>query len=238
VVHDPNLSAADESTAVDTEPTLFTSQFVDYMDLYAPSYMVVKYFDAHHDWFKRCAHPMTVELIGQNAYSLVIGHFSSFGYEIEPKIGLDLLPQEAGIYRIQTVPVPGYASIGYEVDFQAAMELVEMPFDEQSQRNGLKGLSIDQLTRVQWDLDLTVAICFPRFIQALPKSLVQNTGDRLLHQIVRQVSNRLTRKVQEDFCQTYGISVPKRPRKWFFQKSDTSDSKNLTASDGILQDDD
>lgn len=235
VVHDPNLSA-DESTTVDTEPTLFTSQFVDYMDLYAPSCTVVEYFDAHHAWFKRCAHPMKVELIGQNAYSLVIGSFSSFGYEIEPKIGLDLLPQESGIYRIQTVPVPDYESIGYEVDFQAAMELVEMPLDEQAARNGLKALSIDQMTRVQWDLDLKVALQFPRFIQALPRSLVQNTGDRLLRQIVRQVSNRLTRKVQEDFCQTYGISVPKRSRKWFFQKSDASESDIPTDSDWNLQD--
>jgi hypothetical protein len=76
------------------------------------------------------------------------------------------------------------------------------------------------MTRVEWQLDLTVSIHFPRFIQALPKSLIQSTGDRLLRQIVRQVSNRLTRKVLEDFHKTHGLPAPKLAKRWFFQKSD------------------
>lgn len=236
VVSDPNYSTPDEQTWPVSEPTQFHSQFIDCMELYADANTVAKYFDAHHDWFQRCAHPMKVESIGRNAYALVIGQFGSFGYEIEPKIGLDLLPQEEGIYRIETVPVPNYETAGYDVDFRAAMELVEMSPDQQIHQELLRSSTIDRITRVQWQLDLAVSIQFPRFIQALPNSLIQSTGDRLLRQIVRQVSNRLTRKVQEDFCKTHGILLPKRSRKWFFQRSE-SDGDSRWDSESEPQDD-
>lgn len=197
------------------EPTEFHSQFIDSMELYADARTVASYFDAHHDWFRRCAQPMAVEAIGQNSYALAIGRFGSFGYEVEPKIGLDLLPQEEGVYRIETVPVPDYHPAGYEVDFRAAMKLVEVVAAERVNCNSPK------ITQVQWQLDLTVQIQFPRFIQALPNALIQSTGDRLLRQVVRQVSRRLTRKVQEDFCNTYGVPLPKRPKHWFFHKAES-----------------
>jgi hypothetical protein len=75
----------------------------------------------------------------------------------------------------------------------------------------------DRLTRVQWDLDLTVSIQFPKFIQSLPPNLVLGTGEQLLKQIVRQVSRRLTHKVQEDFHTTRNLTFPKHSHKWFFQ---------------------
>jgi hypothetical protein len=66
---------------------------------------------------------------------------------------------------------------------------------------------------VEWELDLTVTVQFPRFIQRLSKSLVQTTGDRLLRQIVRQISRRLTYKVQEDFHFTLGLPMPQSAKK-------------------------
>ncbi|MDB9378687.1 DUF1997 domain-containing protein, partial [Nodularia sphaerocarpa] len=71
---------------------------------------------------------------------------------------------------------------------------------ENAQDNSNSGFS--EITRIEWELDLLVNLHFPKFIQRLPKSLVQSTGDRLLNQIVRQVSRRLTRKVQENFHQS------------------------------------
>lgn len=179
---------------------------------------VAQYLDQHHEWFRRCAQPMNVEPIGRNSYALLIGRFGSFGYEVEPKIGLNLLPQEEGVYRIETVPVPGYTATGYDVDFRAAMELVETPFEDAPDHHDRSVHPL--ITRVQWHLDLTVMIQFPRFIHALPKALIQSTGDRLLRQIVRQVSTRLTRKVLEDFHQTHGLPIPKRSHRWFFHKSE------------------
>jgi len=60
-----------------------------------------------------------------------------------------------------------------------------------------------------------VMVQFPRFIHALPMSLIETTGDRLLNQIVRQVSRRLTHKVQEDFHTSANLPFPKKHRKFW-----------------------
>jgi hypothetical protein len=197
------------------EPACFHGAFASCMEMYADAATVAAYLDAHQSWFPRCAQPMSAEQIGDNGYALTIGRFGSFGYEVEPKIGLHLLPQDHGIYRIQTIPVPNYTPPGYEVDFQAALQLVETELDATATAAFQRANHTlpTHLTRVEWELDLRVMIQFPRFIQALPKSLVQNTGDRLLNEIVRQVSRRLTYKVQEDFHTTTGIPFPRKPRK-------------------------
>ncbi len=177
--------------------TKFHGHYQDCMEMYAPRQTVAEYLDSHNSWFSRCAEPMTVQPLGENGYALVIGRFGAFGYEVEPKIGLELLAPEDGVYRILTIPVPGYRSPGYDVDYHSSLVLVE-------------NTSLGQLTQVQWELDLTVSIHFPKFIKRLPQSLIQSTGDRLLNQIIRQVSRRLTHKVQEDFHQSLGISFPKK----------------------------
>jgi hypothetical protein len=204
---------AKETTQQTAEPTSFHGTFSSYMEMYAEASRVAHYLDAHRSWFPRCAHPMQSEPIGENGYALTVGKFGSFGYEVEPKVGLDLLPQYEGIYRIETIPVPGYEPPGYEVDFQAAMQLVEADpepalFSAQNQK-----LLPPKMTRVEWELDLKVTVQFPRFIHALPTSMIQTTGDRLLNQIVRQVSRCLTHKVQEDFHQAIGVPFPKKRRK-------------------------
>jgi hypothetical protein len=206
------------SNRTEIEPTKFYSQFIDSMEMYANAKTVASYFDDHHAWFRRCAHPMKAEPIGQTGYALTIGQFGSYGFTIEPKIGLNLLPQEQSIYRIETIPVPGYNPTGYDVDFRAAMELIEFNSNELNQTRA-NGRNADTVTRVQWHLDLTVTIQFPRFIhRTLPKSLLQSTGDRVLGQIVRQVSHRLTRKVLEDFHTSSGRPIPKRSKRWFNRK--------------------
>jgi Protein of unknown function (DUF1997) len=196
--------------------TKFQSQFVDCMEMYTDAATVAHYLDHHEVWFRRCALPMVAEPLGKTGYVIVIGRFGSMGFEIEPKIGLNLLPQDGGVYRIETLPVPDYTPMGYDVDFRAAMELVEHPFTAaDGDFEGVANLP-SQITRVQWQLDLTVSIHFPKFIQALPTSLVQGTGDQLLRQIVRQISRRLMHKVQEDFHGSNQLPMPKQHRKWFF----------------------
>jgi hypothetical protein len=220
VISNPNTPMTEESPHSGIEPTKFHSHFVDSMEMQANVETVAKYFDDHHAWFRRCAHPMKVEPLGKNGYALVIGRFGSFGYEVEPRIGLDLLPQDQGIYRIETIPIPEYETFGYEVDFRAAMEFVEIGGDGSVTQPLPVATPSNNLTRVQWDLNLTVTIQFPRFIHKLPKSLIQTTGDRVLRQIVRQVSHRLTRKVLEDFHTTHGVAIPKHSKRWIFQKDE------------------
>ena len=75
--------------------------------------------------------------------------------------------------------------------------------------------SIEELTAVSWDLDLSVWIHLPKMITLLPDGLVQSSGDHLLRQIVRQISRRLTWKVQEDFHASHGLECPPRRRAAF-----------------------
>lgn len=188
------------------EPMCFRSHFEDCMELYADAATVANYLNAHQGWFRRCAHPMKAECLGDNGYALTIGRFGAFGYDVEPKIGVELLPPQESVYKMRTIPIPNYTAPGYEVDYQAALHLVEVPADESLLAPA------SALTRVEWELNLSVYIQFPRFIYKLQRSLLQGTGDRIIHQVVRGVSRRLTLKVQEDFHNQLGIPLHKSKR--------------------------
>lgn len=191
----------------------FQGNYIGHMEMYADAASVAEYLDAHQDWFHRCAKPMVVEPIGENGYGLTVGKFKSLNHEIEPKIGLHLLPQEEGVYRIETIPVPGYEPTGYDVDFQASMTLCEGAIDDLP-----KDISVDKSTHVEWELKLSTWVEVPRFVQVLPDNLVKASGDKLLNQIVRQVSKRLTRKVQTEFHSSMGLPIPCQQKKRFWQR--------------------
>ena len=149
--------------AIPHEPVGFTYRFTDTMSMGADLQTVGKYLDAHQGWFTRCAHPMQVNAIGQNGYGITIGKFGSFGYIVEPKVGLELLPQDSGVYRIRTITIPDYAPPGYEVNFNAQMRLLET----------VNGTTLG--TRVEWDLDLSVHISISQvYLQITKKSYSRN----------------------------------------------------------------
>ncbi len=173
--------------------TKFYGTYQDCMKMYATVEQVEEYFNAHASWFSRCAEPMKVNPLGENAYALAVGKFGAFGYDVEPKIGLELSVPQDRKYYIRTIPVPDYQAPGYEVDYKSSTQLIS---------------DVDGITRVEWELELVVELHFPRFIQRLPYSLIQSTGDRILNQIVRQISRRLTHKVQKDFYQSLNIPFP------------------------------
>lgn len=191
----------------------FQGNYVGHMEMYADAASVAQYLDAHHEWFHRCALPMTVEAIGENGYGLTVGKFKSLNHEVEPKIGLHLLPQEGGVYRIETIPVPGYEPAGYEVDFKASMTLCEGAAEDLP-----KDLPIETTTHVEWELSLSTWVEVPRFIQVLPDNLVKASGDKLLNQIVRQVSKRLTKKVQREFHTALNLPIPAENKRRFWQR--------------------
>nr|WP_259701897.1 MULTISPECIES: DUF1997 domain-containing protein [unclassified Synechococcus] len=206
----PNLSAAATTaplrSGADTRVRCYSSQFTDLMEMAAPATVVGDYLDHHDGWFRRCAAPMRVLALGHNSYALTLGRFGNFGFEVEPTIALELLPQSEGVYRIGTVPLaddaPSRQQV-YDVDFNASLRLESW--------NGELGPA----TQVCWDLDLRVWIRLPAVIGLLPESLVQSSGDHLLRQIVRQVSRKLTWKVQEDFHATHDLVCPPRRRAAF-----------------------
>lgn len=199
----------------------FQGNYIGHMEMYADAASVAKYLDAHQEWFHRCAKPMTVESIGDHGYALTVGKFKTLNHEIEPKIGLHLLPQDEGVYRIETISVPGYDPVGYDVDFKASMTLCEGSLEDLPERlpeNLSADLSIDKTTHVEWELSLSTRVELPRFVQVLPDNLVKASGDQLLNQIVRQVSKRLTRKVQKEFHTSLGLPVPCENKRRFWQR--------------------
>jgi hypothetical protein len=205
---EPTGTALPLRHADDPRVRRYRSCFADIMEMRAPSEPVATYLDSHGGWFRRCASPMTVTPLGANGYCLTLGRFGNFGFEVEPTIGLELLPQSEGVYRIVTVPV-GAAGVDtgldglYDVDFQASLRLD--PSEAQD----------EALTLVRWELDLSVWIRLPGVITLLPENLVQSSGEHLLRQIVRQISRRLTWKVQEDFHASHDLPCPPRRRAQF-----------------------
>lgn len=198
----------------EVEPTWFKAEFTDFMDLYADLDTVAKYFAAHRVWFPRCAHPMQARPICENGYDLLIGRFGNFGYKVEVRIGLDLVPPDAdGVYKIVTIPLDDYTPPGYLVDFRSTMILEEKPSSELGFPDEIMASLSNTITRAQWHLDLATAIKFPRFIRAMPQNLIQSAGDKLLVQIVRQFSRRLTYKTQMDFHTAHNITFPIKCKK-------------------------
>lgn len=184
--------------------TIFRNEFIGLMDLFADRQTVMNYLDCHQGWFCRCARPFQADPIGENGYAIGVGQLGAFGFKVDPRVGLHLLPQDGGVYRILTIPIPDQAPQGYEVDFQAEMRLKEdeVPSEYES--------PLELMTRVEWNLLLTVSLRFPPFIHRLSPETIQSTGDKILAMIVRRVSNSLTKKVQLDFHRTHGIEVPKK----------------------------
>ncbi|MEA5464434.1 DUF1997 domain-containing protein [Leptothoe sp. PORK10 BA2] len=200
---EPSTNAGSENLQT-PDIIVFEGYYVGNMEMFADIDTVANYLDSHQGWFSRCAQPMDVKPIGHNGYAISLGRFGSLNFQVQPKIGLHLLPQNEGVYRIETIPVPGHEPEGYDVDFKAAMSLAEKQLQE---------LPVEQATHVQWELNLQTKVQMPKFIQALPQSLVKASGDRLLNQIVKQISKRLTRKVQEDFHTMMNLPLPGRSRR-------------------------
>ena len=196
----------------------YASAFSDLMEMRAPAPVVAGYLNEHQGWFQCCASPMDVTPLGERGYVLSLGRFGNFGFEVEPTIGLELLPEANGVYSIITVPLPSRdpALVGvYDVDFNASLELDEVG---QKESQELSHEDVDRLmahTLVRWQLDLAVWVRLPSMLTLLPDGLLQTSGDHLLRQIVRQISRRLTWKVQEDFHARHGIPCPPRRRAQF-----------------------
>lgn len=192
---------------------VFKVSFNGRMDMHSDLDTVAKYLDAHEGWFCRCAQPMKVEPVADNGYILTVGRFGSFGYEVEPKIAVVLNPPVDRVYLMQTIPLAD-CDEGYEVNYRAKMKLQELAADAcQPPSKGLfnQQTNIPQrITEVSWGLDLQVKVEFPQFISKLSPNLIQATGDRLLAQIVRQISPRLTYKVQQDFHHSHNLSLPSK----------------------------
>ncbi len=221
-IEDNQLSEVLEAT-----PVHFKTQFAGYMEMYSDAETVANYLNAHQGWFCRCAAPMKTEAIGNNGYILTVGRFGSFGYDVEPKLAVVLEPAVNDIYWMHSIPIPDEPYLGYEVDYQASMTIKEIPANlgGVGLAKAFKKQNISQIpekiTKVEWHLAMDVAVQFPKFIHKLPSSMIQKTGDRLLTQIVRQISPRLSYKVQQDFHEGQELPIPPKSSR-HLEKIETS----------------
>ncbi|MGF1540229.1 MAG: DUF1997 domain-containing protein [Pleurocapsa sp.] len=210
---------------------IFQANFIGSMDMFSNIDTVANYLNAHQGWFCRCARPMKVEPLGNNGYTLIVGRFGSFGYEVEPKIAVVLNPPEDRIYTMYSIPVPNYHPCGYDVNYQASMELREITSQSYQHSSHLFKQQIvipNLITRVSWTLNLEVKVQFPKFIYKLPSSIIQSTGDRLLGQIIRQISPRLTYKVQQDFHDSHNLPIPPKSSRQLDRVIDISSQNSLS----------
>ena len=207
------------SAAMVLDWTSFRLRYEDCIELYAPVATVAEYVTQHPTWFPRCAHPMKVSPMGANGYDLLLGRYGAFNFEVEARIGLELLPPDPqGVYRIRSITLPNYSPRGYRVDFDGSFRLKEVPVDPSTlEFKALPDINMAHIpsvmTRWEYKLDLEVEIEFPKFIRDMPKWLVKITSDRIILQIVREVSRRLNNKVQTDFHTALGIPFSKKTQK-------------------------
>ncbi|MBF2056755.1 MAG: DUF1997 domain-containing protein [Cyanobacterium sp. T60_A2020_053] len=196
------------------QPFAFSTQFRGSVDMYGEPKRVTEYLNDHQGWFVRCALPMKAEPFGDNGYTLIIGRYGAFGYEVEPQMSVILEPPHSGRYAMYSVHNPDFNHEGYEVNYHSQMEIVGIELTEmdESISEVWQQKSIDYLskefTRINWQLDLQVKVRFPKFIYKLPHNLIQKTGDNLLIQIIKQVSPRLSFKIQKDFHTRFDLPLP------------------------------
>jgi Protein of unknown function (DUF1997) len=217
--------------AEDNQLLSFQTHFAGAMDMYSNREQVADYLSAHEGWFCRCAEPMKTQPLGDNGYIMTIGKYGAFGYEVEPKIAVVLDPPVNGVYYTRSIPIPDEPFLGYLVDYQAIMQLQEMPIS--SPNSEIKAIfgkhraEIPSLiTQVTWELHMDVMVKFPKFIYQISRSILQKTGDKLLAQIVRQVSPRLTYKVQQDFHTGLNLPLPPASSRLFYRL----ESSKITAA--------
>jgi hypothetical protein len=199
----------------------FQTHFEGSMEMYSDGETVAEYLQSHEGWFCRCAQPMKVEPYTENGYILTVGRFGALGFDVEPKIAVVLEPPQDGQYFMHTIPLPDPTFLGYEVDYQAVMTLNEIARDQAGEglekvyrKQGMDELP-ENITKVQWQLNMDVAVFFPKYIHKLPQALIRKTGDRLLAEIIRQVSPRLTFKVQQDFHEGMKLPLPPKSSRHF-----------------------
>ena len=203
----------EESNITSKSVMVFQTSFTGIMEMYSDEETVSEYLNDHQGWFIRCAEPMTATPFGNNGYTLTIGNYGAFGYHLEPQMSVILEPPESKRYSMYSVPNPQFTS-SYEVNYRSNLQIESIPVSQAAKgikkvyRKQGKANLPEQITKIDWTLNLLVKIEFPNFISQLPMSVIKSTGNRLLAQIVKQISPRLSYKVQRDFHTRFDLPIP------------------------------
>lgn len=206
---------SDEKLEINSQnPISFQSSFCGIVEMYSDEDTVTNYLNDHQGWFVRCASPMKAEPFGDNGYTLIIGNYGAFGYNVNPQMSVILESSQSKYYSMYSVNNPDFNYSGYEVDYRSNMSIESIPLCQASvgiekvySQYG-KNFLPENITKINWHLDLQVKVRFPPFIYKIPMSIIQNTGDRLLSQIIKQISPHLSYKMQKDFHCRFDLPIP------------------------------
>lgn len=216
-----NPITAEELEISEKDFVTFQTFFCGMMEMYSDEETVANYLNNHQGWFVRCASPMKAVPFGENGYTLIIGHYGAFGYNVEPQMSVILELPQSNNYSMYSVTNPEFNHSGYEVNYISNMNIESISVSQASvgiekvyHQHGKKSLP-ETITKINWRLDLQVKVTFPSFIYKLPMSMIQSTGDRLLSQIVKQISPRLSYKVQKDFHSRFDLPIPPKTARSF-----------------------
>ena len=200
--------------AISKPVMIFQTRFAGIMEMYSDLQTVSEYLNNHQGWFVRCAEPMKVIPFGDNGYTLTIGNYGAFGYNLEPQMTVILEQPKLQGYSMYSVPNSQLSDPSYEVSYRSNLDIQSVPVSQASKgiekvyrKHGIKILP-EHITQINWQLDLSVNIQFPVFIHRLPMSMIKSTGNSLLKQIVKQISPRLSYKVQKDFHTRLDLPIP------------------------------
>ena len=205
---------SEESNIIPKPVMIFQTCFAGVMEMYSDEETVSNYLNDHQGWFIRCAKPMKVKPFGSNGYTLTIGNYGAFGYHLEPQMTVILEASESNSYSMYSVANPEFTNSSYEVDYTSNLEIESIPISQAAKgiekvyhKKGQQQLP-NNITKINWTLDLLIKIEFPSFIYRLPMSVVKSTGNCLLSKIVKQISPRLSYKVQKDFHTRFDLPIP------------------------------
>ena len=192
----------------------FQTKFAGIMEMYSDRVTVAEYLKDHQVWFSQCAEPMKVQAFGDDGYTLSIGNYGAFGYHLEPQMSVMLETSDGDTkYKMYSVTNSQYEA-NYDVNYCSVMDLHAIPTTDAVtkvskiyRQEGIKNVP-SEITKIDWTLSLSVNIRFPNFIYKLPQSVIKSTGNRVLSQIVKQISPRLSYKVQKDFHDRHRLPIP------------------------------
>jgi len=77
----------------------YRSQFRDRMEMRADFQTVGTYLDRHEGWFRRCAAPMEVKSIDEQAYALTLGRFGNLALSWNQRLACAFYLRTLGITR-------------------------------------------------------------------------------------------------------------------------------------------
>ncbi len=170
------------------------------VDLETDQATLADYLTQHSRWIERCFKPLQVYPLAADAYKLQFFRIGGLGFELEPCFGVQIWSEGDSLFRLGSIELPSDEGLPYRVQCQSSFRLEEI--SPTTRKDPKRQAPI--VTRVHWHLYLNIHMDLPGFLQALPYSLVHRVGSKVVQQVTRNMSDRLTHNVCSDFYRWIG----------------------------------